>query len=139
MLPNENGGFSIDMEPEQNNYPEQNGDSTDNDENFGTGDDILPLDSEEALFDMGFSSELLEQTTPKSAINKDDFDGDILSSLEDANREFSVKPSEETENFERADNNISEVDSSSEPGDPWSELQRQLEEMEKSGNFPGAF
>ncbi len=134
MLPHENNSYSIGSDIVKTGNEKKSEDSGDNDENFGSGDDILPLDSDEALFDLNFSGELLGQTTPENAIKKDDFDGDILSSLEDANRENTAKPS-----LENSDKNGEDADSSSESGDPWSELQRQLEEMEKSGNFPGAF
>ncbi len=131
--------------------------------------EVSPLDSKKenrAVLDEGFTTELLTQTVPSSAL-KDQVDEDLFAAVKEREEEFAVQPSDKKDfdmgdpadgldamnallgqmgaALESAGGNASldlggpEPAADNTPSDnPWADLQNQLNAMEESGNFGGS-
>lgn len=119
-----------------------------------------------AVLDEGFTTELLTQTVPSSVL-KDQVDEDLFAAVKERDEQFAVQPSDKKDfdmgdpadgldamnallgqmgaALENAGGNASLDLGESEPavdntssGNPWADLQNQLNAMEESGNFGGS-
>lgn len=132
-------------------------------------EEVSPLDTgktNKAVLDEGFTTELLTQTVPSSAL-KDQVDEDLFAAVKEREEQFAVQPADEEKDFDMGDpadgldamnallgqmgaalesaggnsgldlDEMGASEDSSANDNPWADLQNQLNAMEETGNFGG--